>query len=208
MNGAPPQVAPRRRAARLDPSVRKGEILAAAKRLFAARGVEEVTVADVAREAGVARTLVHHYFGGKPELELAVAEDMIARAVEVLRIDPAIPVSELATANIDAALDYFDGNRWALAMLVTGDGRSAALDALIDRVREVAIDRILINHLGTSEVPPRARLLLRGYGGLVRVALREWLVVGRADREEARALMVDGLFVLVGRAREIAARAG
>lgn len=188
--------------------MRREEILAAAKQLFAQRGIEEVTVADVAREAGVARTLVHHYFGGKQELELAVAEDMVHRAVALLRIEPDLPVPELAARNIAAALDYFDENRWALAMLVMGEGRSEALDRLIDGVREVAIDRILTNHLGTTEVPEDARLLVRGYGGLVQVALREWLIFGRADRDQAEALLNDSLFVLMARARAITEAAG
>ena len=52
---------PRSRAAeRADPD--------AADALFAERGYEEVTVEDIASAAGVARGLVHHYFGGRKQV--------------------------------------------------------------------------------------------------------------------------------------------
>jgi AcrR family transcriptional regulator len=43
----------------------RSEILKAARRLFAARGINEVTVRDIAAEAGVTHALVHRYFGTK-----------------------------------------------------------------------------------------------------------------------------------------------
>jgi AcrR family transcriptional regulator len=51
-----------RRYHRLDPAERRGQILDAANGLFAERGYNEVSIEDVAKRAGVARGLVHHYF--------------------------------------------------------------------------------------------------------------------------------------------------
>ena len=50
---------------RLDPEQRREQILDAANALFAERGYDEVSVEDIASSAGVARGLVHHYFGGR-----------------------------------------------------------------------------------------------------------------------------------------------
>jgi AcrR family transcriptional regulator len=49
----------------------KGEIIEAAKRIFAASGYEKASLRAVAREAGVDAALVHHYFDGKAELFVA-----------------------------------------------------------------------------------------------------------------------------------------
>jgi TetR/AcrR family transcriptional regulator, fatty acid metabolism regulator protein len=55
---------------------RRGQILAAAVRTFAARGYDGTRVRDIAREAGVAYGLVYHYFRSKE----AVLEEVFREA--------------------------------------------------------------------------------------------------------------------------------
>ena len=62
------------RFSRLDPGQRRDQILDAANALFAERGYDEVSVEDIASSAGVARGLVHHYFGGRKEVYIALLE--------------------------------------------------------------------------------------------------------------------------------------
>jgi AcrR family transcriptional regulator len=69
----------------LDSAARRGQILDAANALFAERGYAEVTVEDVAKTAGVARGLVHHYFGGRKEVYLALLERIATGREEQLR---------------------------------------------------------------------------------------------------------------------------
>ena len=59
---------------RLDPEQRREQILDAANALFAERGYDEVSVEDIASSAGVTRGLVHHYFGGRKEVYIALLE--------------------------------------------------------------------------------------------------------------------------------------
>jgi len=49
----------------------RGEIVEAAKRVFADRGYDGTSLRGVAREAGVDPALVHHYFDGKAALFVA-----------------------------------------------------------------------------------------------------------------------------------------
>ena len=49
----------------------RGEIVEAAKRVFANRGYDGTSLRGVAREAGVDPALVHHYFDGKAALFVA-----------------------------------------------------------------------------------------------------------------------------------------
>src|SRR6478672_3960981 len=53
-------------------------MLDAANDLFAERGYEDVSVEDIARAAGVTRGLVHHYFGGRTEVYIALLERLDA----------------------------------------------------------------------------------------------------------------------------------
>ena len=49
----------------------RGEIIEAAKRVFAAKGYDGTSLRAVARDAGVDPALVHHYFDGKASLFVA-----------------------------------------------------------------------------------------------------------------------------------------
>jgi AcrR family transcriptional regulator len=59
-------------------SDQRARIVDAARRLFAARGVDEVTMAEIAVEASVARATVFNHFGSKHALVEAITEDVIA----------------------------------------------------------------------------------------------------------------------------------
>ncbi|MGA2927292.1 MAG: helix-turn-helix domain-containing protein, partial [Solirubrobacteraceae bacterium] len=55
---------------RLEHDQRRSQILACARELFSQRTFTAVSMSEIARDAGVARGLLHHYFGSKRELYL------------------------------------------------------------------------------------------------------------------------------------------
>jgi AcrR family transcriptional regulator len=73
--GASLPVAGRARPERADAARNRARVLEAARRLFAARGVEAVTMEEVAREAGVAKGTVFHRFGDRAGLALALLDE-------------------------------------------------------------------------------------------------------------------------------------
>src|SRR5271167_4215761 len=67
----------------------KGQIIDAAKRVFAAKGYDGASLRAVAREAEVDPALVHHYFDGKASLFVAaMALPFDPRAVAHGHADP------------------------------------------------------------------------------------------------------------------------
>ncbi|HST17095.1 MAG TPA: TetR/AcrR family transcriptional regulator [Gaiellaceae bacterium] len=68
------------------PADRRGQILAAAVRVFAGKGFEATRMADVAREAGVAYGLVYHYFGSKDAVLLAVFREAWGRLLAAIAL--------------------------------------------------------------------------------------------------------------------------
>src|SRR3954468_21189652 len=62
---------------RLEHDERREQILAAARRLFSERPPGSVSTTDIAREAGVARGLLNHYFGTKRDLYLEVVRALV-----------------------------------------------------------------------------------------------------------------------------------
>ena len=63
------------RAERADAARNRERVLAAARRLFAERGVRAVTMDEVARAAGVAKGTVFHRFGDRAGLALALLDE-------------------------------------------------------------------------------------------------------------------------------------
>lgn len=58
-------------------TIRKRELIDAAIRTIGQRGSLDVTVAQIAHEAGVSPALAHHYFGGKDQLILATMRHLL-----------------------------------------------------------------------------------------------------------------------------------
>lgn len=58
---------------------RKTELINAAIHTIARSGTLDVTVADIAREAGMSTALAHHYFGSKDQIFLSTMREILRR---------------------------------------------------------------------------------------------------------------------------------
>lgn len=58
--------------------LRRKDLIAAAIQTIGQRGSLDVTVAQIARNAGVSAALAHHYFGGKDQLLLATMRHLLS----------------------------------------------------------------------------------------------------------------------------------
>jgi len=179
---------------RLPPEARREEILLAARKLFSERPYTSVSTADVAEAAGVARSLVHHYFGGIRELMLAVIAHGGASLVDVRTAGPEVPLDERLPHNAAATLDVISENRelW-LALAVYG----ASVDdpdmrALMKAANEQFIQRTLAINSDVISDTPTTRFVLRSYNALATEATRAWLM-GEQTREDTERLLVTAL---------------
>ncbi|MBB4665024.1 TetR/AcrR family transcriptional regulator [Conexibacter arvalis] len=184
---------------RLDPDVRRSEILLAAKEIFGTRPYGSVSITAIAEAAGVSRALVTHYFGGKRELMLATLREYGAMEGLVPRTDLGLPVEETVARNVDAWLDFMAAHRELVFAMtsVSALDRDPEVAQVIDDLRDATVDRMLVNHFGTSDVPAPIRVVLRGYTGLAQVGVADWLVTERATREQIRVLLTKGLLTLL-----------
>ncbi len=80
----------------------RGRILEAARSLFAAHGSDDVTMAEVANEAGVARATVFNHFGSKHALVEGITEEVLDSYQRLL--DSALADRETPTPQIVRAL--------------------------------------------------------------------------------------------------------
>ncbi len=120
----------------------RGEIVEAAKRVFAAKGYDGASLRAVAREAEVDPALVHHYFDGKASLFVAaMALPFDPRTVPMHEL-PDVADSSVGTTVITGFLtmwDHAEGTGSSFASCVAG---MAASTNVADAMREFVADRI------------------------------------------------------------------
>jgi AcrR family transcriptional regulator len=92
---------------RRDAVATRGRILDAAKEEFAARGLKDARIEDVAERAGANRRMIYYYFGSKDGLYLAALESVYAqlmdeeRKIDVDKLHPVQAITELVRLKID-----------------------------------------------------------------------------------------------------------
>jgi AcrR family transcriptional regulator len=184
---------------RLPPDERRAQVLDAARVVFARDGFGGASTAAVAREAGVTRGLVHHYFGSRRELFLGVLEELAQRLPAAIRIDlDGLPLEEVVLINSTALLDAVERDRDAWIALLGSAGSDPDVERILDRARDQAIDKMLVNQgAAVGGDSPELRLLLRVYLGAAEAALAEWTVHGRATRRQAEVIVQRTLLAMV-----------
>lgn len=162
---------------------RRQQLIAVALGLFSERSVADVSIDDIASEAGISRPLVYHYFPGKHSLyEAAVrhaADELAGRFQEpqtggfgdrLLRV-------------MGRYFDFVEEHGTGFSALLRGASAvgSAGTTEVIDDVRNTAYTQIL-SHLGNPSPGPRLALVIRSWVGLAETSALTWL----ADRRIAR----------------------
>lgn len=182
---------------RLDVATRRAALLAAASRLLAEAAPHEVTMADVAREAGASEALVHHYFGNRAGLHVALAqewEESLAR--RLAEVDAALHPQAKARQRLVAAIETYAEviaqapAIWAWPVSAPDSGPTQAL-AVRMRARAQRLSG-LRDVLGLPVAPPpppdagaaqarQADYALEGFLGFVDSACAAWVAAGYPD---------------------------
>ena len=191
---------------RLEPDARREQILDGALRLFGERPYAAVSTVEIAREVGVARGLINHYFGSKRDLYLEVVRRLTTIPPDAVEDLPAGTRGERAAAAVDWFLDAVVAHRGLWLAVGTGASGDPEVDAVLAEADEVAVDRVTAALLGADTTGADAaagpdelvRAHLRSFFGLVRSASREWLVRGAMDRTQTRSLLVTVLLAVLG----------
>ncbi len=70
---------------------------------------DELSMATIAREAGISKALLYHYFPGKQAYFAATLEEKAAELAALTEPDPSLPPLEQLTRSLDAFLDWVGG---------------------------------------------------------------------------------------------------
>ena len=202
------------RTTRLARDERRAQILACARRLFSERHFGAVSTTEIARAAGVARGLIHHYFGTKRELYLEAVRSMLSMPLQPVptEVDGRDP-EQLLGEGVDRWLELLARNRetWIAARGAQGFGRDPDVEAILDEAREGAVDQVIeALRPGTdpAAAPAELRGVARAYAGLAEATSLEWLQHGRLTRPQARALLYEAFVAIFRQVLDAVERAG
>ncbi len=170
--------------------MRRAELIATGRKLFADTSYDALSMDDIARHAGVAKGLIYYYFKSKRGYYLAIVEDSLAGLVARPAGERDLPAAERLRRTIDGYLRYAQHHQAAYRTIVTGGvGFDTEVQAVRDAVREELIATIAEGAYGRRDIPPTARLALVGWMAGVEGVTLEWLGHQEPDRDAVRELL-------------------
>ena len=175
---------------RLPVDERRRRLLELGAELFAKHPYEELSMRRIAREAGISKALLYHYFPSKQRFfaaTLALAAEEVARRTEP---DPELPPEQALAASLDAFLGWVDENGLAYERLIRDAPGIPEVRELVAGVRDATAQRILA---GLEASGPVARTAVNGWLWFMDGAILDWLSHRDLTREELGELLLRAL---------------
>jgi len=166
--------------------------------MFASAPPGEVSSAEIAREAGVTRGLIHHYFGGVSGLFVAVMQELLAEGSAIPRDIPGLSREERVARNFDRSLDLIEASRepW-LGVANYGEASSdPQIRAVIDAAKDALVTAMIEVNSDLLSDTPATRAVLHGQLEMQRSVCTAWLE-GRISRGQVHRLLTDTFLRLV-----------
>ena len=147
---------------RLDVDERRRQLLERGAELFTSHPYEELSMSKIAKEVGISKALLYHYFPSKQ----AYFEETLSAWAEQLRErtepDPELPPLEQLKGSLDAFLALVEENEVAYRNLMQSAAGVPEIRDLIAEVRRVTAQRIL-DGIYPDGAPPKARTVVSGW---------------------------------------------
>src|SRR3712207_2730181 len=174
---------------RLPNNERRRRLLDRAVELFGEHGYDELSMAAIARAAGISKPLLYHYFPSKRRLfEAALAqaaEEHLARVAP----DPGRPPADQLRDSLEAFLLWIDQHPGAYVKLMRSAGVPEVRE-VIDGVRDETARRILD---GLGAPGPAARAAVHGWLWSMDGVCLDWVTRRELERTQVRDLLLGML---------------
>lgn len=171
---------------------RRGKLLELGAELFARHSFAELSMARIAREAGISKALLYHYFPTKQDFFVATLQEAAEEVRRRTEPDPELPAGEALAGSLDAFLEWIGENETAYRKLMESAGSVPEVGTLIDEVRDRTSARILAG-LGAGADPPQVRAAVRAWLWFIDGAILDWLEHRDLSRAELRDFLLGAL---------------
>ncbi|WP_067688155.1 TetR/AcrR family transcriptional regulator [Nocardia jejuensis] len=194
-----PAVSPRATATkrvRLSPEERREQLITLGTRMLRDRALEDVSIGEIAQQAGISRGLLFHYFPTKQDFHLAIVQHANAALLERTTPDRTLAPYEMLRDSIERYIDYVTDNRTSYLALLRGPASaSPELTSMVNAHRQAQVERLLTEApipLDDTDLP-RLTLALRGWIAFVEETTLTWLREEPIPREDLIDLLVGAL---------------
>ena len=180
---------------RLTVDERRRRLLELGEDLFTRHAYDELSMARIAREAGISKALLYHYFPSKQAYFSATLEQAAAELAARVAPDPSLPTREQLARSLDAYLDWIEEHRDAYVVLLRSVGTIPDLREMVVGVRAATAQIILggLNPSPPTPPPPALRTAVRAWLNFVDGALNDWIEHGDLERDALRDLLIESL---------------
>jgi AcrR family transcriptional regulator len=178
---------------RLQVDERRRRLLELGAELFARHSFGELSMARIAREAGISKALLYHYFPSKQDYFVATLREAAEEVRRRTEPDPDLPPAEALAGSLDAFLRWIDENEVAYRKLLESAGSVPEVGALIAEVRDRTSARILAGIGAGEPAPPKLRAAARAWLWFMDGAVLDWLEHRDLERGELRDLLLGSL---------------
>jgi AcrR family transcriptional regulator len=178
---------------RLDVDERRRRLLELGADLFTRFAYDELSMSRIAKEAGISKALLYHYFPSKEAYFVATLEEKAAELTQRTKPDESLPPIEQLSGSLGAYLEWVEENAGSYEKMI----RSASVPevrALLDKVRGDTGQRIVDGVRGDNPETPVLRAAVAGWLWFMDGACLDWIEHGRdMPREELHGLLLATL---------------
>ena len=178
---------------RLAVDERRRRLLELGSDLFTRFAYDELSMAKIAKEAGISKALLYHYFPSKEAYFVATLEEKANELQRRTEPDPALPPFEQLSASLDAYLGWIEENASSYDKMIRSGAAVPEVRAMLDRVRGDTAQRIVDGLRGEEPASPALRTAVRGWLGFMDGACLDWVAHRDLDRQTLHGLLLATL---------------
>ncbi|MFE7799903.1 TetR/AcrR family transcriptional regulator [Nocardia sp. NPDC057440] len=184
---------------RLSPDERRTQLITLGAKMLGERAIEDISITEIAEQAGISRGLLFHYFPTKQDFQLAIVHHANVELLEHVAPDRSLGTFDMLRDSIDRYIAYVSENRTSYLALLRGPAStSPLLLTLVEETRNAIVGSILTEAPVPVERADRPRLLLalRGWIAFVEETTLSWLRDEPISRDQLVDLLVESLVAL------------
>jgi AcrR family transcriptional regulator len=182
--------------ARLSADDRRKQLVGIGLRQLTERPIHELSLDEIAEQAGISRGLLFHYFPTKRDYYVAVVQAAANRLLRQTEPDPHRTPAEQLAQTLDAYVAFVERRREPYLALFRGAaGGAEYVVEIYERTRRVFVERAraALDRPGD----PRIDLMLHGWFGFVEDTVLAWTGNPTIAREDLLELLCNSHTVLI-----------
>src|SRR3954447_24233300 len=186
---------------RLDVDERRAQLLEVGTELFSKHSFEELSMAEIAREAHISKALLYHYFPSKEEFFKAALAEAAAELAQRTAPDESLPPLEQVRASTRAFVGWIGERGDAYTKLLQSVGAIPELRETMTAIRDLTSARIIEGLVPEPERTPAKRAAVRAWLWFMDGVLLDWTEHRDRDADDVTAQLVESLTALVDAAQ-------